>query len=57
MKAHGPRRRRQDKHFLDQDGMGACNPRDREASHRAEVESMPKENPQAVTHKMKRQNR
>jgi hypothetical protein len=65
MKAHGPRRRRQVMHFLDQDGMLACNPRDREAACRAEVEGIATENPQAVTckkcraviHKMKRQNR
>ncbi|HUJ57015.1 MAG TPA: hypothetical protein VLX92_00825 [Kofleriaceae bacterium] len=29
--------RRRDVHALDRDGMIACNPRDREAAHRAEV--------------------
>jgi hypothetical protein len=36
-------------HFLNQDGMVACNPRDREAAHRAEVEGIATENPEAVT--------
>ncbi len=43
------KRRHQDLHFLNKDGMVACNPRDREAAHRAEVESIATENPQAVT--------
>ena len=42
-------RRRQDLHYLNEDGMVACNPRDREAAHRAEVEGIATENPQAVT--------
>ena len=36
-------------HFLDQQGMVACNPRDREAAHRAENEGIATENPRAVT--------
>jgi len=46
------RRRQREKrqlHFLTQDGMVACNPRDREAAHRAEVEGIATENAQAVT--------
>ena len=31
---------KQDLHFLNDDGMVACNPRDREAAHRAEVEKI-----------------
>ncbi len=38
-----------DRHFLNDDGMVACNPRDREAAHRAEVEGIATENPNAVT--------
>jgi len=40
---------KQDLHFLNEDGMVACNPRDREAAHRAEVEGISTEDPQAVT--------
>ncbi len=36
-------------HFLTDDGMVACNPRDREAAHRAEVERIANENPEVVT--------
>ena len=43
------KRRHQDLHFLNEDGMVACNPRDREAAHRAEVEGIATANPQAVT--------
>ena len=32
-----PDGRKRDVHFLDTDGMVACNPRDREAAHRAEM--------------------
>jgi hypothetical protein len=39
----------QDVHFLNEHGMVACNPRDREAAHRAENESIATEDPQAVT--------
>jgi hypothetical protein len=46
---HRGKRRKQDLHFLNSDGMVACNPRDREAAHRAEVEGIATENPQAVT--------
>jgi hypothetical protein len=50
MKASSPRKRRsRDLHFLSEDGMVACNPRDREAAHRAEVQGIATENPQAVT--------
>ena len=42
-------RRRRDLHFLNEDGMVACNPRDREAAHRAEVEGIATYNAQAVT--------
>lgn len=41
--------RKQDLHYLTEDGMVACNPRDREAAHRAEMEGIATENPQAVT--------
>ncbi len=34
---------------VDHDGMVACNPRDREAAHRAQVEGIATDNPQAVT--------
>jgi hypothetical protein len=33
-------RERRDLHALDADGMVLCNPRDREAAHRAEVEGI-----------------
>lgn len=41
------RRRKHEKrdlHFLNANGMVACNPRDREAAHRAEVEHIATEN-------------
>jgi hypothetical protein len=41
--------RTRDLHFLTPDGMVACNPRDREAAHRAETEGIATENPGAVT--------
>lgn len=41
--------RKRDLHFLNDDGMVACNPRDREAAHRAEVEGIATMNPSAVT--------
>jgi hypothetical protein len=34
------RRTRRDLHALDDDGMVLCNPRDREAAHRAEMEGI-----------------
>ena len=43
------KRRHRDLHFLNEAGMVACNPRDREAAHRAEVEGIATEDPQAVT--------
>lgn len=43
------RRQNQDLHFLDEDGMVACNPRDREAAHRAQVEGIATENAHVVT--------
>lgn len=41
--------RKQDLHFLNEDGAVACNPRDREAAHRAEVEGIATERPENVT--------
>jgi len=43
------RPRKQELHFLNADGMVACNPRDREAAHRAEMEGIATDDPQAVT--------
>jgi hypothetical protein len=43
------KRSKQDMHFLNADGMVACNPRDREAAHRVEVENIATENIQLVT--------
>ena len=40
---------RQDLHWLDREGMVACNPRDREAAHRAEMEGIATEDVGAVT--------
>jgi hypothetical protein len=42
-------RTRRDLHALDEDGMVACNPRDREAAHRAEVEGIATADLTAVT--------
>jgi len=42
-------RAKRELHFLNEDGMVACNPRDREAAHRAEVEGIATENAEAVT--------
>lgn len=36
-------------HFLNEDGTVVCNPRDREAAHRAEVEGIATDEPEAVT--------
>ena len=45
MKAHSQsKRRRRDLHFLNEDGMVVCNPRDSEAAHRAEFENIATEN-------------
>ncbi len=43
------RRERRDLHALDADGMLACNPRDREAAHRAQVEGIATDEATAVT--------
>lgn len=42
-------REKRDKHALNEDGMVLCNPRDREAAHRAEMEGIATENRAAVT--------
>jgi hypothetical protein len=42
-------REKRDLHFLNADGMIACNPRDREAAHRADFENMATDNPRSVT--------
>lgn len=43
------RRQKRDLHALNSDGMVACNPRDREAAHRAEVEGIVTDDYAAVT--------
>jgi len=43
------KRDRQDLHGLDEEGMLLCNPRDREAAHRAQVERIATEDIEAVT--------
>ncbi len=42
-------RRKRDLHALDEDGMVMCNPRDREAAHRAQVEGIATDDRAAVT--------
>jgi hypothetical protein len=42
-------RQKRDLHALNDDGMVACNPRDREAAHRAEVEGIATDDRAAVT--------
>ncbi len=42
-------RERRDLHALDENGMLVCNPRDREAAHRAEMEGIATERHAAVT--------
>ena len=42
-------RRRRDLHYLTDDGMLACNPRDREAAHRAQMEGIATRDRAAVT--------
>jgi hypothetical protein len=42
-------RRRRDRHALDENGMVLCNPRDREAAHRAEMEGIATDDRSAVT--------
>ena len=43
------KRQNRDLHALNQDGMVLCNPRDREAAHRAEMEGIATEDHTAVT--------
>jgi hypothetical protein len=43
------RREKRDLHARDEDGMLVCNPRDREAAHRAEVEGIATDDLAAVT--------
>ena len=43
------RRTRRDLHALDENGMVLCNPRDKEAAHRAEMEGIATEDRAAVT--------
>ena len=43
------KREKHDLHFLNEHGKVACNPRDREAAHRAEMEGIATENARAVT--------
>jgi hypothetical protein len=42
-------RSKRDRHALDEHGMVLCNPRDKEAAHRAEVEGIATDDRQAVT--------
>ena len=42
-------RENRDLHFLNEEEMIACNPRDREAAHRADVEGIAIHNPKNVT--------
>ena len=58
-------RQKRDLHALNDDGMVLCNPRDREAAHRAEMEGIATEDHTAVTcrncldllHKLNKENR
>jgi hypothetical protein len=43
------RRQRRDRHALNEDGMVLCNPRDREAAHRAQMEGIATDDRAAVT--------
>jgi len=43
------RRKKRDRHALTADGMVLCNPRDREAAHRAETEGIATDDRAAVT--------
>jgi hypothetical protein len=45
----GDRRQRRDLHALDEDGMVLCNPRDKEAAHRAEMHGIATDDRAAVT--------
>jgi hypothetical protein len=42
-------RQKRDLHALDAEGMVLCNPRDKEAAHRAETEGIATDDPKAVT--------
>ena len=42
-------RQKRDRHALDDDGMVLCNPRDREAAHRAEMEGIATDDRAEVT--------
>jgi hypothetical protein len=42
-------RQKRDLHALNQEGMVLCNPRDKEAAHRAEMEGIATEDQSAVT--------
>jgi hypothetical protein len=44
-----PGRRKRDLHALNEEGMVLCNPRDREAAHRAEMEGIATNDCEAVT--------
>jgi hypothetical protein len=43
------KRQKRDLHALDENGMVLCNPRDKEAAHRAEMESIATDDHAAVT--------
>jgi len=43
------KRAKKDLHYIDENGMVACNPRDKEAAHRAEVEGIGTEVKEKVT--------
>ena len=43
------KRQKRDLHALNSDGMVACNPRDKEAAHRAEMEGIATDDHAAVT--------
>jgi hypothetical protein len=43
------KREKRDLHALNEDGMVLCNPRDREAAHRAQMEGIATEDEKAVT--------
>jgi len=43
------KRTKRDKHALNEDGMVLCNPRDKEAAHRAQMEGIATDDREAVT--------
>lgn len=49
MTATKDRRRKRDLHAMDENGMVACNPRDKEAAHRAQMEGIATADRAAVT--------